>query len=65
MSLEDYENTETQFKENSVLKVKKFKLKEILPASEKSVLKLKHVDVLGQPGKEVMSQVSWTPKLKN
>ena len=41
MSLEDYENTETQFKENSVLKVKKFK----------------QVDVLGQPGKEVMSQV--------
>ena len=51
LSLEDYENTETQFKENSVLKVKKFKLKEILPASEKSALKLKQVDVLGQPGK--------------
>ena len=51
MSLEDYENTETQFKENSVLQVKKFKLKEILPASEKSALKLKQVDVLGQPGK--------------
>lgn len=51
MSLEDYENTETHFKENSVLKVKKFKLKEILPASEKSALKLKQIDVLGQPGK--------------